>query len=311
VIVVLAGGVGAAKLLRGLVEVVPAYDVTAIVNVADDFELHGLAISPDLDTCTYTLADAVNPDTGWGRGGETWAVMDELERYGGETWFRLGDSDLALHLFRTQRYRDGATLSTITAEVTAAWNLECRLLPVTDQSLATRVGVPGEGELAFQDWFVGRRHDTEVESVHFAGAEAASAAPGVIEAIESADAVIIAPSNPIVSIAPLLAVPGVREAVSARRSVTAAVSPIVGGRALKGPADRLMTDLGHEASVVGVARLYSELAATLIIDELDRGHRAEVDAIGMRPVVTDTIMSDVSRSAALSEIILAELGAKP
>lgn len=303
-IVTLAGGVGAAKMLAGLVQVVDPAEVTVIGNTADDVELHGLHISPDLDTITYTLAGAVNPDTGWGLAGETWSAMDSLQRYGGDTWFRLGDRDLGTHLYRTQRLREGATLSEVTAEITAAWGLTLRLLPVTDDPLATMVTVDGEGEIGFQDYFVGRRHSVPVSKIRFAGAESAVAAPGVLDAIAGAEHLIVCPSNPIVSIGPLLAVAGVMSALAARRERVVAVSPIVAGAALKGPADRMMAELGHDPSVVGVARLYSPWAATLVIDEADADRAAEVEAEGMRCVVAPTVMTGPAQAAALARAVL-------
>lgn len=303
-IVTLAGGVGAAKMLAGLVQVVDPAEVTVIGNTADDVEMHGLHISPDLDTITYTLAGAVNPDTGWGLAGETWSAMDSLQRYGGNTWFRLGDRDLGTHLYRTQRLREGATLSEVTAEITAAWGLTLRLLPVTDDPLATMVTVDGEGEIGFQDYFVGRRHSVPVSKIRFAGAESAVAAPGVLDAIAGAEHLIVCPSNPIVSIGPLLAVAGVMSALAARRSRVVAVSPIVAGAALKGPADRMMAELGHDPSVVGVARLYSPWAATLVVDEADADRAAEVEAEGMRCVVAPTVMTGPAEAAALARAVL-------
>ncbi|MFS8586135.1 MAG: 2-phospho-L-lactate transferase, partial [Acidimicrobiia bacterium] len=271
-VAVLCGGVGAARLLAGLVRTVPPAGVTAVVNTGDDMELHGLAISPDLDTVVYTVAGAVDPQRGWGLRDETWNAMAALERYGGATWFSLGDRDLATHLYRTQRMREGAPLSTVTGEIARAWGLELTVLPVTDDrvrtmlTIAPEAGEEGGREIGFQDYFVARRHAVPVSRVRFAGADEARPAPGVLEALTGADAVIIAPSNPIVSIGPLLAVPGVREAVAGRRESVVAISPLVGGRALKGPADRLMRELGHEDSVVGVARLYAPLAGHLVID---------------------------------------------
>lgn len=303
-IMTLAGGVGAAKMLAGLVQVVDPAEVTVIGNTADDVEMHGLHISPDLDTITYTLAGAVNPDTGWGLAGETWSAMDSLQRYGGNTWFRLGDRDLGTHLYRTQRLREGATLSEVTAEITAAWGLTLRLLPVTDDPLATMVTVDGEGEIGFQDYFVGRRHSVPVSKIRFAGAESAVAAPGVLDAIAGAEHLIVCPSNPIVSIGPLLAVAGVMSALAARRSRVVAVSPIVAGAALKGPADRMMAELGHDPSVVGVARLYSPWAATLVVDEADADRAAEVEAEGMRCVVAPTVMTGPAEAAALARAVL-------
>jgi LPPG:FO 2-phospho-L-lactate transferase len=304
-VVVLAGGVGAAKFLRGLVSVIPGTDVTAIVNVADDFRLHGLAISPDLDTVTYTLAGAVNPETGWGREGETWQVMQELDRYGGETWFSLGDKDLALHLFRTQRLDRGDTLAEVTSKVAAAWDIEAQIIPVSNDPMATRIVVANEGEIDFQDYFVARRHDVVCTGVRFAGAESAAMAPGVADVLNNADLIVIAPSNPIVSIGPLLAVPGIRDALVDARDRVVAMSPIVGGKALKGPADRMLTELGHEASAVGVARMYAELARVLVIDNVDAALADEVVAAGMTPVVADTIMSNPERAAVVATSVLA------
>jgi len=305
---VLAGGVGAARLLGGLIQVLDPTTITAVVNTGDDLVLHGLEISPDLDTVTYTLAGAMDPDRGWGLAGETWQAMESLRRYGDEAWFNLGDRDLGTHLFRTSRRRSGATLSEVSLEITRAWGLDVRLLPVTDDAIRTRLTVDGEGEIGFQEYFVHRQHSVPVRAVRFEGADASTPAPGVLPAIAGAATVVIAPSNPIVSIGPVLAVPGVRDAVMARRSDVVAVSPIVAGAALKGPADRLLIELGHESTVVGVARLYAELAATLIIDTADAELAGAVEAEGMRCVVTDTIMSTPARSAALGRVVL---GARP
>ena len=301
----LSGGVGAARLLAGLIRVRPPEQITAIVNVGDDVELHGLHVSPDLDTITYTLAGAIDPERGWGLVDETWHAMDALSRYpGARAWFNLGDRDLGTHLFRTDRLRAGLALSAVTAEITAAWGLACRLLPVSDDPVRTMVTVEDEGEIGFQEYFVRRRHDVAVRSVRFAGADQARPGPGVLDAIASAAAVVIAPSNPIVSIDPLLAVPGVRDAVAARRDEVVAVSPIVAGAALKGPADRLLRDLGHESSVVGVARLYAPLAGTLVIDEADADLAGAVAGCGMRCVVAPTIMQGPEEAAALAEVVL-------
>lgn len=323
-ITVLAGGVGAARLLRGMVRAVPASDVTAIVNTADDVILHGLHVSPDLDTVTYTLAEAGNPETGWGLAGETWQAMDALERLGGSAWFRLGDRDLGTHLHRTGRLAAGAGLTAITAEITAAWGLELTLLPMTEDRVATMMTLaPTVGtrtptdmqadeeasgqasrEVGFQEYFVRLGHSVAVESVRFDGASESLPGPGVLDALADADVVVIAPSNPIVSIGPLLAVPGIAEALRSRRADTVAVSPIVAGAALKGPADRLMRELGHDASVVGVARIYRDIAATLVVDTADAGLAGAVEAEGMACVVTDTIMSSPEVAADLSRRIL-------
>jgi LPPG:FO 2-phospho-L-lactate transferase len=319
-VAVLAGGVGAARLLRGLVEVVAPGDVTAIVNTGDDMVLHGLAISPDIDTVTYTVADAIDPERGWGLRDESWHAMEALSRYGGVTWFRLGDRDLATHLYRTQRLAEGAGLAAVTAEIAGAWELGLRVVPVTEQPLRTMitlatddggaagiaVGVTAGEEISFQDYFVRLQHAVPVAGVRFAGVEGARPAPGVLAAIAGADTVVVAPSNPIVSIGPVMAVAGIRDAVTARRDDVVAVSPLVGGRALKGPADRLLRELGHEDSVVGVARLYAPFVGTLVIDEADAEHADGVRAAGLRCVVTDTIMRDPAAAAALCDVVLGQ-----
>ena len=311
-ITVLAGGVGAARMLSGIVQVVDPATVTAIVNVGDDLELHGLRISPDLDTITYTLAGEINLETGWGLKGESWQAMESVKRYGGISWFGLGDRDLGTHLYRTQRFAEGATLSEITAEITDAWGLGLRLLPVTDDRLRSMITLAGDGadsglEVTFQEYFVQRHHDVPVSAVRFDGADTTVPGPDVLDAIADADVVVIAPSNPVVSIDPVLAVPGVRDALEARREETVAISPIVAGAALKGPADRLLRELGHEDTVVGIARLYAPLAATLVIDEADAGLASSVEAEGIRAVVAPSIMSTPARAAALARVVLADL----
>ena len=301
----LCGGVGAARFLRGLVEVVHPRRIVAVVNTGDDIVLHGLHVSPDLDTVMYTLAGAISRERGWGLEGETWAAMEALARYPSPlAWFSLGDRDLATHMFRTQRLGEEAPLSTVTAEIAAAWGVEVCLLPITDGRLETRMDVEDEGEIGFQEYFVRRRHSVAVRGVRFAGAEAATPAPGVLDALSRADVVVICPSNPIVSIGPLLAVPRVREAVVARREDVVAVSPIIAGAALKGPADRLLAELGHEVSVVGVARLYAPLAATLVVDVADAALAPAVEAEGMRCIVTPTVMTGTAEAAALAGAVL-------
>lgn len=319
-IAVLSGGVGAAKLLAGLVKTVPANTVTAIVNVGDDCEIHGLHVSPDLDTVVYTVAGAIDPERGWGLSDETWQAMDALGRYGVDAWFRLGDRDLATHLFRTERRRSSVPLSEVTAEIARGWELEMRVLPVTDDRLRTMVtlanqdvAVDGQDPLAprpsprvvtFQEYFVQRKHAVPVAAVHFDGDASAEPAPGVIDALRTAGTVIIAPSNPVVSISPILAVSGVHDAVTSRRDDVVAISPIVGGRALKGPADRMLQELGHEPTAVGVARLYAPLAATLVIDQEDADLADAVESAGLHCVVTDTIMRDPEAAAALCATVL-------
>jgi LPPG:FO 2-phospho-L-lactate transferase len=311
VLVTLCGGVGAARMLSGLVRVVPPEDITAIVNVGDDTVLHGLHISPDLDTVTYTLAGLDNRETGWGVTGESWTVMDELAALGGESWFRLGDRDLATHLFRTGRLRAGQTLSAVTAALAQRRHIGVHLLPVTDDDLRTRLtlaeptelGAAGT-EVAFQDYFVRLHHQVAVSAVRFEGADSARPAPGVQEAIAGAARIVVCPSNPIVSIGPLLAVPGVLPALTARRTSVVAVSPLVAGAALKGPADRLMAELGSEPSAAGVARLYAPWVGTLVIDEADRDSAPAVEAEGVRCVVAPTIMDSPGRAAALAQRVM-------
>jgi LPPG:FO 2-phospho-L-lactate transferase len=308
-LVALAGGVGAAKLLSGLAAVHDPADITAVVNTGDDLVLHGLHISPDIDSVTYALAGLDNKVTGWGVVDETWTVAENLRALGGVAWFQLGDRDLATHLFRTQRLSEGATLSEVTAELAGARGVATRLLPMSDDPVRTRVALadppPDEdSEVAFQDYFVRLGHDVTVASLRFDGAERSAPAPGVLDAIAGAQRIVCCPSNPVVSIGPILAVPGVREALVARRDAVIAVSPIVAGSALRGPADRLLRELGHESSALGVARMYAPWAATFVIDEADAGLAPEIERLGMRCVVTQTVMSDPQRTAALAQAVL-------
>ncbi len=311
-IAALAGGVGAARFLRGLVEVVAPASVTAVVNTADDDDFFGLRVCPDLDSVTYTLADAHDRDRGWGLAGETFATLDALGRYGGPTWFGLGDRDLATHLFRTERLRAGAPLHAVTAEIARAWGLHARLLPMTDDRVATRITVIDDAggsprDLAMQEWFVRERCTPAVRAVTFAGAADATPAPGVLDALDAAETIVICPSNPVISIGPILAVPGIRDRLLARRDRVVGVSPIVGGAPVKGPADRLMNPLGIEVSSVGVARAYREICATLVIDTVDADDAGRVAAEGVRPVVTDTMMRDVGVAAALARTTIGAL----
>jgi LPPG:FO 2-phospho-L-lactate transferase len=309
VLVALAGGVGAAKLLAGMAAVIDPAEITAVVNTGDDLVLHGLHISPDIDSVTYALAGMDNKTTGWGVVDETWTVAQNLKAIGGVSWFQLGDRDLATHLFRTQRLSEGASLSQVTGELTAARGITTRLVPMSDDPVRTRVTLaeppPGEAnEVAFQDYFVRLGHDVAVSSLRFDGADAARPGPGVIDAIERAEIVVCCPSNPIVSIGPILAVPGIRSALESRRDRVIAVSPIVAGAALKGPADRLLRELGHESSALGVARLYAPWVGTLIIDEADAPLAPEIESLGMRCVVAATVMSDPGRAGELAKVVL-------
>jgi LPPG:FO 2-phospho-L-lactate transferase len=297
---VICGGVGAARFLRGLLQVASPDRVTGIVNTGDDMRLHGLAISPDLDTCTYTLADAINPETGWGLAGETWQARTTLERYGGQTWFGLGDRDLGTHLYRTQRLDEGATLAEVTAEITAAWDLGLTLLPMSNDPVRTRVTIDSGEVLDFQRYFVERQHQDHVTAVAFDGIDAATPSPGVLESIEQADAIVIAPSNPFVSIAPVLGVPGIRDALAARRERTVCISPLIGGAAVKGPAADLARTLGHEVSAVGVARLLVDVAGHMVLDTVDAELAEAVRETGVTPTVTDTMMRTPEIAAALA-----------
>lgn len=304
-IVTLAGGVGAARFLKGLRLVKPPRELIAIVNTGDDTVLHGLHISPDLDTVMYSLAGADNPETGWGLAGETWQAMAALERLGGPTWFSLGDKDLATHLYRTGRLAEGGSLSQITQELCAGFGVEVTLLPMSDQPVRTLVTLADSGqEVGFQEYFVALRHEVPIDGLRFEGAATSTPAPGVSAALAEASTIIIAPSNPLVSLGPLWSVPSLADAVKARRSNVVAVSPIVDGAALKGPAARMLTELGHEASVVGVAKLYKDLASVLVIDHADAHLANQVESTGMRCVVTDTIMSSPEVSAALASTVL-------
>ena len=303
-ITVLSGGVGAARLLKALSAEVDPSELTAIVNVGDDLVLHGLTICPDLDTIAYTLAGLNNEDLGWGLAGETWRVMDELEGLGGESWFRLGDRDLATHLYRTQRLLDGATKTEVAAEFAAKLGIRVRLLPVTDDTIATTFDTE-IGELSFQQYFVQHRHGVVAKSVNVHGVKESSPTPPVLDALSSAQRIVIAPSNPIISIDPILQVPGVRELIAARRRDVIAISPIINGAALKGPADRLLDELGYEASCVGVANFYDDLIGTLIIDVADEPHAPSIEALGIKVIVTTTIMADRENAQRLARAVLA------
>jgi LPPG:FO 2-phospho-L-lactate transferase len=308
VIAALAGGVGAARFLAGLVRAVPPEDVVAIVNTGDDDEVLGLHVSPDLDSVMYTLAGASDSVQGWGRAGETFRTLDELARLGEPTWFRLGDLDLATHLARTRRIRTGATLSDVTAHLTRAWGLDTRLLPMSDEPVRTRLTVRaavGTVELAMQEWFVRERCEPEVTAVDFAGADAAKPAPGVLDALERAHVICVCPSNPVISIGPILAVAGVRERLVERRERVIAISPIIAGKTVKGPADRLMAALGIEVSAVGVAAHYAPWCATLVVDAQDAALVPRIEALGVRAIVTDTLMRSPDVAAALARATLA------
>jgi LPPG:FO 2-phospho-L-lactate transferase len=300
-VVALAGGVGGAKLADGLAQVLPPADLTVIVNTGDDFEHYGLTVCPDLDTVCYTLAGLANPVTGWGRVGETWAAMENAARLGGPSWFRLGDQDLGTHLERTRRLAAGEPLSAVTAALCRAWGIGPRVLPMSDQPVRTMVSTD-EGELAFQHYFVQRACEPKVKSFRFAGVESAQPAPGTVEAIQQADLIIINPSNPWVSIAPILAIPQLRAAIAGKRVV--AVSPIIGGKAVKGPAAKMFGELGIEPSALAVAQYYGALLDGLVIDTVDTDQQAAIRELGIMPLATDTIMQDRAHRARLAKEVL-------
>jgi LPPG:FO 2-phospho-L-lactate transferase len=306
-VVAVAGGVGAARFLDGLTRVIEPERVLIIGNTADDAEIHGLHISPDLDTVTYTLAGLANPRHGWGIRGDTFRCLEALGRLGADAWFQLGDLDLATHLYRTGRLRQGATLSAVTAEITAALKVRSTLVPMSNGRVRTRICTPS-GELEFQTYFVKRRARDRVTAVRYEGASGAAPAPGVLEAIANADAVILCPSNPFLSVGPILAVPGVREALQRIRGRVAAISPIVGGRALKGPAARMMKSMCLRASAAVVAKLYQDVAGVFVLDEVDRKQALQVEALEMRAVVTNTIMRGLRERKALARVVARELG---
>ncbi|MGA7834308.1 MAG: 2-phospho-L-lactate transferase [Acidimicrobiales bacterium] len=300
-ITVLSGGVGAARLLRALSDVTDPRELSAVVNVGDDLVLHGLTICPDLDTITYTLAGLNNDELGWGLRGESWRVMEELGQLGGEAWFRLGDRDLATHLYRSERLRQGATKTQVTRELASHFNVAVDVLPVTDDAIATEFITP-DGRLTFQEYFVRRHHDVVVSSIDVVGASAARLSDEARSAMTGATRLIIAPSNPLISIEPILQVPGVRELVRGATDVVA-ISPIINGAALKGPADRLLRELGHESSVLGVADFYGDLVGTWIIDEADRDLARELRTRGVNVEVTTTIMSDPEQARRLAKVV--------
>ena len=288
-IAALAGGVGASKLLLGLARTMPPSELTIIVNTGDDVEMHGLTICPDLDIVTYTLAGVVNPITGWGIDGDTFAARDVLGRYGRETWFNLGDRDLATHIHRTDLLRLGATLSECAESIRRGLGVETKILPMSDQPTRTQIETEN-GTLPFQHYLVKHRAAPKVTSIRFEGAESATPAPGVLQAIVRAEGIVICPSNPLISIGPILAVPGIRSAIAARRTDVVAISPIVGGASLKGPSDKMMAELGLDVSALGVARIYRDVAQHIVIDEADSAFRAPIEALGMKVHVTDTVM---------------------
>ncbi len=306
-IVALAGGVGASKLLLGLSKVLPAEDLTVTVNTGDDLELHGLSISPDLDIVTYTLAGIANPATGWGIREDTFAALEWLGKYGRPAWFHLGDRDLATHIHRTALLRSGSSVSEAGHSISAAFGVKVRILPMSDQPVRTMLRT-SEGLLAFQEYLVHRRAEPVVEGIEFAGAGQALPSPGVIESIGSADGIVICPSNPLISIGPILAVPGIREALRARRSEVLAVSPIVGGKSLKGPSDRMLEQLGMKASALTVAGLYRDFAGRFLLDLQDHELQPSIEALDMKVALAQTVMRSDDDKRVLAQSVLSFLG---
>jgi LPPG:FO 2-phospho-L-lactate transferase len=302
-ITALAGGIGASKFLLGLSRVMPPEDITVIANTGDDIELFGLRVCPDIDTVIYTLAGSINEETGWGIEGDTFETLKWIARYGETAWFNLGDRDLATHIYRTNALRQGRTLSEVTEHISCSLGVASRILPMTDLYTPTRV-LTDEGEMHFQEYFVRRRCEPRVEEIRFENIEQAEPSAGVESAILDADRVIICPSNPFISIGPILAVPGIRQAIKQTTAEVIAITPIIAGRALKGPAADMLRDLGHEVSALGVAHVYRDIADLFVLDESDRELRSKIEALGMRVMITNTVMSTLEEKQRLAETVL-------
>lgn len=302
-ITALAGGVGASKLLLGLYEVMDPAELTVIVNTGDDLVLHGLKISPDLDIVTYTLAGIVDPAKGWGFRGDTFHALKRLAAYGRPDWFNLGDRDLATHIHRSALLEEGSTLSEAAESIRLALGVKTKILPMSDDSVPTIIET-NEGAMHFQKYLVKRRAEPVVEGIRFAGVEQARRAPGVFEAIREAGRIIVCPSNPLISIGPILAVPGVREELRARKDDVVAVCPIVGGKSLKGPSDKMLAQLGYEATAFGVAKLYADFSGTFVIDPADKRHAGEISALGMKVAVVPTVMKTLGQKRKLGQALL-------
>jgi LPPG:FO 2-phospho-L-lactate transferase len=300
-IVVLSGGVGGGRFVRGLAETVDPARLTVIGNVGDDLEVLGLHVSPDLDSILYALAGLADEERGWGRADETWNALEEAGRLGGEAWFRLGDRDIGLHLVRTEALRRGEPLSEVTARLAELLGVHTRLLPATDDRLRTWIETAA-GDFPLQEWFVGRRHRDEVDGVRFEGEERARAAPGVLEALDAAELIVIAPSNPYISVWPILAVGEIRAAIERRSAPSVAVSPLVGGRAVKGPAARMLARLAGGTAPAQVTQCYKGLLDAIVVDEADAG---SLDGLAVRAVVARTLMTDAAARRALAEAVLA------
>lgn len=302
-IVALAGGIGASKLLLGLNRVMDPRDLTVVVNTGDDIVMHGLSISPDLDIVMYTLAGLVNPDTGWGLRDETFRALEQLAIYGRPQWFHLGDRDLATHIHRTAMLRAGVPLSEVADSIREALGVQARILPMTNQPVPTMIET-SEGRLHFQEYLVQRRAEPIVRAISFDGIELARPAPGVLEALEGARSIVICPSNPLISIGPILAVPGVREAMRKRRTQVIAVCPIVGGKSLKGPSDQMLAQLGHNVSAPGVARMYQDICGTIVIDPIDSAQRSAIESLGVEVVIHPTVMRNLEDKELLARRIM-------
>ena len=302
-VVALAGGVGGAKLASGLQASLEPGDLTLVVNTADDFDLYGLRICPDLDTVMYTLSGMVNPATGWGVASESFNALGMMVRFGESAWFKLGDKDFATHILRTQRLRADETLTRVTADLSLALGIRSAILPMCDEPVATVIETP-DGFLEFQEYFVRRGQSDEVLGARFRGIEEARPSEAVVDALAGADLVVFCPSNPIVSIGPILAVPGMREALASSSAPKVAVSPIIGGRALKGPADSMLDTLGHEVSAAGVSRIYEGLVDSMVIDVEDEDQRTSIEGLGMRVLATDAVMRDEEDRARLAREVI-------
>ncbi len=309
---VLAGGVGGAKLALGLYRTMDPVDLTIIANTGDDIVMHGLHISPDPDILMYTLADRVNPETGWGQREESFRVAEGLKAYGRAVWFNLGDRDLATHIHRTAMMKDGATLSQAIDSIRQALGVTARILPMSDTYVPTMLDTD-EGRMHLQDYFVRRRCEPKLRGIDFEGVAAAAPAPGVVEAIAQADGILIAPANPLISIGPILAVPGIREALRGRREQIVAVCPLVGGKSLKGPSDNMLAELGYEVSAPGVAKLYRDFCATMVVDDSDSTAKSAIEVLGVKAVVCPTIMRDLADKERLAREVLRVLhsGTRP
>jgi LPPG:FO 2-phospho-L-lactate transferase len=302
-ITALAGGIGAAKFLLGLTRVMPAEDITIIANTGDDVELFGLRISPDIDTVTYTLAGVINQTFGWGLADDTFESLKWMARYGEPIWFNLGDRDLATHIYRTNALRQGKTLTEVTKHIASSLGVSSTILPMTDSYTPTRV-LTDEGELHFQEYFVGRRCEPRVSGIRFDNIEMAKPADGVIESILNADAVIVCPSNPFISIGPILAVPGIHQALKQTQAAVLAITPIIAGQALKGPAADMLRDLGHEVSAGGVASIYQDFVKLFVLDEADESLKQSIEDSGMRVAVMNTVMKTLEDKEALAQQVL-------